>query len=74
MPEKGDKAAYDKAEVQVEVDGRRLTISSLDKVLYPRTGTTKAEVLHYYATIAPVMQRLIARLRPDRHPVIAVGR
>lgn len=37
------------------VDGRRLVLSNLDKVLWPRTGTTKAEALHYYARIAPVM-------------------
>lgn len=41
--------------VRVEVEGRTLTINNLDKVLYPRTGTTKGEVLHYYATIAPVL-------------------
>ncbi|WP_086727578.1 non-homologous end-joining DNA ligase [Streptomyces carpinensis] len=38
-----------------EVEGRRLTLSNLDKVLYPATGFTKAEVLHYYATIAEVL-------------------
>jgi len=37
----------------VDVDGRRLKISNLDKVLYPETGTTKGEVLNYYATVAP---------------------
>lgn len=36
-----------------EVEGRRLALSNLDKVLYPATGTTKGEVLHYYATTAP---------------------
>ncbi|MDJ0462244.1 non-homologous end-joining DNA ligase [Streptomyces sp. H27-C3] len=35
-----------------EVEGRRLALSNLDKVLYPATGTTKGEVLHYYATTA----------------------
>ncbi|GAA1370334.1 non-homologous end-joining DNA ligase [Streptomyces beijiangensis] len=35
-----------------EVEGRRLALSNLDKVLYPSTGTTKGEVLHYYATTA----------------------
>jgi bifunctional non-homologous end joining protein LigD len=39
----------------VEVEGRRLTLSNLHKVLYPETGTTKAEVIDYYARIAPVM-------------------
>lgn len=39
----------------VEVAGRRLQLSNLDKVLYPRVGFTKAEVIRYYAAIAPVM-------------------
>ena len=42
-------------EVLVDVDGRTLRISNLHKVLYPRTGTTKGEVLHYYAQVAPVL-------------------
>lgn len=56
------------SEVQVEVEGRRLTITNLDKVLYPRTGTTKGEVLDYYARIAPVLlphlaDRAVTRIR-----------
>ncbi len=39
----------------VEVGGRILTLTNLDKVLYPETGTTKAEVVAYYARIAPVL-------------------
>jgi bifunctional non-homologous end joining protein LigD len=39
----------------VEIDGRSLNLSNLDKVLYPNTGTTKAEIIDYYARIAPVM-------------------
>jgi bifunctional non-homologous end joining protein LigD len=42
-------------EVRVEVDGHALTLSNLGKVLYPETGTTKAEVIDYYARIAPVL-------------------
>ncbi|MDT0394406.1 MULTISPECIES: non-homologous end-joining DNA ligase [Streptomyces] len=38
-----------------EVEGRRLALSNLEKVLYPATGFTKAEVLHYYATVADVL-------------------
>ncbi|MFD9417655.1 non-homologous end-joining DNA ligase [Streptomyces goshikiensis] len=34
------------------VEGRRISLSNLDKVLYPETGFTKGEVLHYYATVA----------------------
>ena len=39
----------------VTVDGRELSLSNLDKVLYPATGTTKGQVIEYYARIAPVM-------------------
>lgn len=39
----------------VEIDGHRVKLSNLDKVLYPEAGTTKAEVIDYYARIAPVM-------------------
>jgi bifunctional non-homologous end joining protein LigD len=46
-------------EVRVEVDGHTLTLSNLDKVLYPRTGTTKGEVLNYYAQVAPVLLPLL---------------
>ncbi len=36
----------------VQVDGRSLKVSNLDKVLYPRTGFTKAGVLEYYSRVA----------------------
>jgi bifunctional non-homologous end joining protein LigD len=39
----------------VEVGGRSLALSNLDKVLYPEVGFTKAEVIDYYARIAPAM-------------------
>ena len=39
----------------VEVDGRTLKLSNLDKVLYPEVGFTKGEVLDYYTRIAPVL-------------------
>ena len=55
-------------ELQVDVGGRTLTISNLDKVLYPRTGTTKGEVLNYYAQVSPVLlphlkDRAVTRIR-----------
>ncbi len=46
-------------EVHVEVEGHTLKLSNLDKVLYPRTGTTKGEVINYYAQVAPVMLPLL---------------
>ena len=40
---------------RVDVEGRELSLSNLDKVLYPRTGFTKGAVIDYYARIAPVL-------------------
>ncbi|MDJ0379329.1 non-homologous end-joining DNA ligase [Streptomyces sp. G-G2] len=37
------------------VEGRRLALSNLEKVLYPESGFTKGEVLHYYATVAQAL-------------------
>ncbi|WP_417563711.1 ATP-dependent DNA ligase [Microbacterium sp.] len=39
----------------VDVGGRRLRLSRLQKVLYPQTGTTKGEVIDYYTRIAPLL-------------------
>ena len=44
----------------VEVEGHRLVLRNLDKVLYPAAGTTKGEILHYAATIA---QTILPHLR-----------
>ena len=41
--------------VEVEVEGRRLSLSNLDKVLYPAVGFTKGEVIDYYTRVAPVL-------------------
>ena len=40
---------------QVEVEGRELRLTNLDKVLYPEAGFTKGEMIDYYARIADVM-------------------
>ncbi len=40
---------------QVEVDGRELKLTNLDKVLYPKVGFTKGEVVDYYAKAAPAI-------------------
>ncbi len=39
----------------VEVDGRTIKLTNLDKVLYPQTGTTKADVISYYAQVGPTL-------------------
>ena len=41
--------------VEVEVEGRELRLSNLDKVMYPETGFTKGQVIDYYTRIAPVL-------------------
>lgn len=51
----GGEAGRNGRATTVEVDGRRLALSNLDKVLYPATATTKAGVLSYYTRIAPVL-------------------
>jgi bifunctional non-homologous end joining protein LigD len=39
----------------VEIEGRQLTLSNLNKVLYPEVGFTKAQVIDYFVRIAPVL-------------------
>jgi bifunctional non-homologous end joining protein LigD len=41
--------------MSVEIDGRRLSLSNLDKVLYPAAGFTKGQVIEYYTRVAPVL-------------------
>jgi bifunctional non-homologous end joining protein LigD len=40
---------------ELMVDGRKVGVSNLDKVLYPQVGFTKAHVIDYYIQIAPVL-------------------
>jgi bifunctional non-homologous end joining protein LigD len=40
---------------EVEVGGRSIRVSNFGKVLWPETGTTKGEMVGYYARIAPVL-------------------
>jgi bifunctional non-homologous end joining protein LigD len=49
MKELGRKA------VEVTVEGRRLRLTNLDKVMYPKTGFTKRDLIDYYVRIAPVL-------------------
>jgi bifunctional non-homologous end joining protein LigD len=39
----------------IEIEGKRLKLTNLEKVLYPETGFTKGQVIDYYARIAPVL-------------------
>ncbi len=45
----------DEARVSIEVEGRQLSLSNLDKIMYPAAGFTKAEVIDYYTRIGPAM-------------------
>src|ERR1043166_2333760 len=40
---------------QLIVEGKKLSVSNLDKVLYPKVGFTKGEVIEYYIRVAPVV-------------------
>lgn len=54
----------------VEIQGRHLKLSNLEKVLYPATGFTKQQVIDYYARIAPaILPHLVGRaLTRKRYP------
>ncbi|WP_024287988.1 non-homologous end-joining DNA ligase [Cellulomonas sp. KRMCY2] len=52
----------------VEIDGRRVRLTNLERVLYPSTGFTKAEMIHYYTQVAPALlgqlrDRPVTRIR-----------
>ncbi|AEV81416.1 ATP-dependent DNA ligase [Actinoplanes sp. SE50] len=54
--------------IPIRLDGHDLELSNLDKVLFPATGVTKAEVIDYYTRIAPVLlphlrDRPVTRIR-----------
>ena len=42
-------------ELEVDVDGRSVRLTNLDKLMYPEAGFTKGHVIDYYTRIAPVM-------------------
>jgi bifunctional non-homologous end joining protein LigD len=41
--------------VEVQIDGRSLSLSNLDKPMYPEAGFTKGHVIEYYTRVAPVL-------------------
>ncbi|HKD42287.1 MAG TPA: non-homologous end-joining DNA ligase [Myxococcaceae bacterium] len=41
--------------MEIDVDGKRLKLSNLEKVLYPEAEFTKAQVIDYYVRVAPVL-------------------
>jgi len=44
-----------RSEEVVEVDGKRLSLSNLDKLMWKREGITKADLIQYYVSVAPRM-------------------
>jgi len=40
---------------QLVVEGKKLSVSNLDKVLYPKVGFTKGQVIDYFIRVAPVL-------------------
>ncbi|MEM8922577.1 MAG: non-homologous end-joining DNA ligase [Actinomycetota bacterium] len=48
-------AADNAQRVEVAVEGRTLSLSNLEKVMYPEAGFTKAQVIDYYARVAQAM-------------------
>jgi len=44
-----------KQESMIEIEGRQIKLSNLDKVLYPKAGFTKGQVVDYFIRIAPVL-------------------
>lgn len=52
---RASNAYMPRRETTVEIEGRRLSISNLEKVLYPETGFTKGQAIDYYVRVAPVL-------------------
>jgi len=42
-------------EAVVDIEGKHLKLSNLDKILYPTAGFTKGQVIDYYVRVAPVL-------------------
>lgn len=57
------------------VDGRDLSLSNLDKVLYPESGFTKGQVIGYYRAVAPALLAHLAGrpLTRKRYPEGVTG-
>lgn len=71
---KGDEMARSSDTQTVSVAGQRLRLTHLDKVIYPSTGTTKAEVIAYYMEIAPhLLPHLAGRIVTRKRWVNGVG-
>jgi len=43
------------ASAELEVEGRRIKLTNLERVLYPETGFTKRDLIDYYAAVSPLL-------------------
>jgi bifunctional non-homologous end joining protein LigD len=50
-----DSATGGPAKAELEVQGVRLKLTNLDRVLFPETGFTKRDLIDYYAAVAPAI-------------------
>lgn len=41
--------------IEVEIEGKSVRLSNLDRVIYPETGFTKGDLIDYYVKVAPVL-------------------
>lgn len=44
-----------KSKATLEIEGRQVDVTNLDKVFYPKTGFTKGNIIDYYVKISPVL-------------------
>src|SRR5678809_580999 len=49
------KLPKNKVNVEVEVNGRVVKLTNLDKLFWPKLGITKRDLIQYYINIAPVL-------------------
>ena len=55
QPSAGDGARPDRVPAVLDIDGRRLKLTNLEKVLFPEDGYTKADLIRYYAEVSPYL-------------------
>src|SRR5271157_4183052 len=51
----GGEAMAQSKDIVVDIEGKHVKLSNLDKVLYPEAGFTKGQVIDYFVRIAPVL-------------------
>src|SRR5437762_10857177 len=80
LPIAGQRGTVAKKETVIEIEGKTLKLSNLDKVLYPAVGFTKGQVIDYFVRIAPVLlphlkdRPLTLKRYPERSEERRVGK